>query len=62
MYQKGKGVPKNRLTSYVWYSLAAKKLQEAGKSRNNIRRGLTRKQITEAKELVRKFKVNKPKP
>ncbi len=60
IYGQGNGVTKNRLLSYVWFSLAAKELKIAVKYGKRVRSGLTREQITEAKKLVREFKVKSP--
>jgi len=56
IYRQSIGVPKDFMAAYMWYHLAANQGdKEALKSRESIAEKMTPAQITEARELARKW-------
>ena len=60
MYAKGEGVPKDAIRAYVCFNLAALKLPEAAKARDDLEKTMTPAQIAEAQRLSREWKPSAP--
>jgi uncharacterized protein len=57
MYNKGDGVPQDRVTAYMWLNLAATSgFDEALRNRDIIAKRMTPAQIGEAQKLAREWK------
>ena len=61
MYDKGVGVPQDRVAAHVLLSLAAAQLSAAGRftyaqARDAVAKEMTAEQITEAERLAREWK------
>ncbi len=58
MYSQGRGVPKDYVTAYRWYTLAAGQGDDlAGKFKNGLEKSMTLEQLAEAQRLVREWKA-----
>ncbi|MFZ2168120.1 MAG: tetratricopeptide repeat protein, partial [Methylococcaceae bacterium] len=56
MYKKGQGVPQDYAQAYMWLNLAAAKgLENAVKTRDNLVKKLTPSQIEEGQRLAREW-------
>lgn len=56
-YQAGRGVPVDLVEAYKWLSLAAEEIPDAVSPRDQVRKGLTREQLSEAKRWLEQFTV-----
>jgi len=60
IYSQGRGVPKDSVQAYRWYTLAAAKgLKEAVKGRDLLEKRMTPAQLAEAQWLAREWKPNR---
>jgi len=57
LYEMGKGVKRNYVLAYKWYSLSAAAGHKSGvKSRDKVATSLTRAQVTKARGMVKAWK------
>jgi TPR repeat protein len=62
-YYEGKGVKPDAIEAYKWLSLAAAQhISDAATARKELKRRMTRQQISEAERRVNGFVVEKPSP
>lgn len=52
MYEEGKGVARNHVTAYMWYSLVADVIPDAEKKKESLKTTMTADQITEAQRYA----------
>ena len=58
MYSQGRGVPKDFVQAYRWYTLAASQGDDlAGKFKNHLEKSMTPAQLAEAQRLAREWKA-----
>ena len=63
MYEKGKGVPKDYVAAYMWYTLAASRgSKKASNNRDLIAERMTSPQIAEAQRRARDWEPGKVQP
>jgi TPR repeat protein len=58
-YKEGKGVKPDPIESFKWLSLAAQSMVDAGKKLDELKRGMTREQLTEGQQRVSAFATKK---
>ena len=57
MYRDGRGVPQNHVLAYMWFSLAAARMEEqAEMNRDNLAKRMTSDDIYEAQKMVWEWK------
>ena len=57
MSSQGRGVPKDSVQAYVWYTLAASQRDDlAGKFKNHLGKSMTPAQLAEGQRLAREWK------
>ena len=62
-YYEGKGVIADPVEAYQWFSLAAAQgLKDASNARDQLKRTMTRAQVTEARRRTEAFVPKKPAP
>jgi TPR repeat protein len=60
MYLNGAGLPKDFVSAYMWFNLAAAQGSDTGKENRNLAEKLmTAEQIADAQKLSREWKPNK---
>ena len=61
MYEEGKGVPKDVVTAYAWYNIAAANGDEyAKKTKDDLAKRITLDQISKAQERVKQMVKKNP--
>ncbi len=58
LYSQGRGVPKDNVQAYRWYTLAAGQGNDlADKFKNHLEKSMTLEQLAEAQRLAREWKA-----
>jgi TPR repeat protein len=54
-FHAGRGVAKDRVQAYKWLSLAAREVPDSAVLRDEVKRELSREQLTDAKRQIDQF-------